>query len=126
MRWSSHSYRSRSRCSVEGPPFDPASFSPAFVWAAGAATLVTSSGRWQEPDLLVNGGQCRAGDLPRPGGAGGEHPIELSRIVQVHPYPFSQRLNEVGDDVGEVLLQVAVAFARVLRLQLGDLPVGER
>src|SRR5918998_4228489 len=89
-------------------------------------TLVTSSGRGQESDLVVDGGQRGAGDLARPGSPAGEDPVELRRIVQIGVYPFGKRSSELRHHLGEILLQVAVAAPGVLRLQVRDLAVGER
>ena len=47
-------------------------------------------------------------------------------IVQIGLYPLAQRRSEIGDHLGQILLQVAVAAPGVGVLQLADLPVGQR
>src|SRR3954447_15822629 len=64
----------------------------------------------------------------RPGarGAAGQHPLELGGVVEQLEGAGGDGRDEVGDHLGELLLQVAVAAAGEVLLEVGDAPPGER
>ena len=62
----------------------------------------------------------RPGDLAGPLRARGQHPLELGGVVEQLLGARPDGRDEVGDDLGELLLEVAVAAAGEVLLELGD------
>ena len=93
----------------------------AFATGLGGALLcgvAAPLGRGEEADPVPDGGHGRAGHLPGPGRAVGEHPVEL-RLVGEHLLgPLPDRGERVDHHLGQVLLERAVAGAGVPLLQV--------
>ena len=82
----------------------------------------SSAAAGQEADAVVDPGQRGTGHVAGPVGAVGEDPVELGRVVEQGQGAVAERRGGLDDHVGDVLLEVAVAAARVVVLELGDRP----
>jgi hypothetical protein len=65
------------------------------------------------------------GDLAGPVGAGLQQVVELLRVVEEFQRALADGGEGLDDDLAEVLLEVAVALALVLRFYPGDGEAGE-
>src|SRR5690606_20899284 len=93
------------------PPGLPSAASP------GAVRSVTTS---HESHPFADGLHRPLGDPGRAFRAVGEEPVEMRLVVQQLERALPDRRERVDDDLGEVLLELAVAAALVAALQVGD------
>src|ERR1700722_10135610 len=75
---------------------------------------------FEEADAVADGGHGLGGDLVGAGGAGGEDAVQADRVGQDLLGLLPDRGEGGHDQLGQVLLESAVAGALILGLQRGD------
>src|ERR1022692_1075373 len=80
----------------------------------------------QEADAVIDPGQGGAGNIPGPLGALGEYPVKLCRVSQQPKGAIAKRGGSGDDDLGDVLLEIAVTLAVVVGLEPLDRPPRQR
>src|SRR5450759_4799889 len=79
----------------------------------------------QEADAVIDPGQGGAGHISGPLGPFSQYAVELARVSQQSKGAVAKWRGGVDDDLGDVLLEVAIASALVVGLQCLDRAPGQ-